>query len=426
MIATRRIFGPELWVVSPPFIFTAYFALIVLGGLTLNSTKPGGVIALLGHFAWFLGMIASINLTAPLLRRSATQPQTFALHHRLAAMTFIGLGFASAILTFAMYERVPLLIGIKAAFGEGGEISMHAARRMNTISHRAGDTVYFGQGYLRTIYTIVAPVFVFSMYCYGSIIKGNIRPSLTMSITILLFFVLAIANGQIWLGAIYLMFAFCVTVFIHTKLIGKAPFANLAVRTAVAYIAMVAIVFLYRKLQVIGGRSVSGSVIQTTVERIYSYPQYVLFDIFPRYMPFRYGATWWNDISGILPGSQQSFAYEVHYLVHGGGWGFTLSPGVVASSYVNFGIIGCFFTALVITSLFSIAFSRLISSTNPVAVVAAIFLSLRFAFGAQSDIASYFTDILTITLLMATYYTLGEVYKTLLISKSITVRSHID
>lgn len=417
-VVTRHAFGPTLWVVSPSFIFSAYFALIALGGVTLNSTEPGGVTALLGHIAWFLGMIASIILTAPLMRRSATQLQTFALHHRLAAMTFIGLGFASVMLTFAMYERVPLLIGIKSALGEGGEISMHAARRMNTISHRSGDTTYFGQGYLRTIYTVVAPIFVFATYCYGALAKGTIRPGPIMSVTILAFFIFAIANGQIWLGAIYLMLAFCVAVFIHTTMKGRAPFANLAAQTAAAYIAMIAIVFLYRHLQVIGGRVVSGTVFQTTIERIYSYPQSVLFDIFPKYLPFRYGSTWWNDISGILPGSQQSFAYEVHYLVHGGGWGFTLSPGVVASSYVNFGFVGCFATALISTSFFSIAFGRLISSANPVAVVSAIFLSLRFAYGVQSDVGSYFTDGLTIILLLASYFILSEIYRIFLVSPS--------
>src|SRR5690606_16355943 len=155
-------------------------------------------------------------------------------------------------------------------------------------------------------------------------------------------------------------------------------------------------------MQMLQGRVFDNFVLDT-VRRIYHYVQAPLYDIFPDKEPFRYGETWVYDLMGVLPGSIQSFSYEVHHLVHGSKWGFTLSPGIVASSYINFGYVGIIVVSVTLTVVFTLIFVSCSESKSALSVAIGLYLSLQFALGISGDLNNYIVALLTGAIIFATY-----------------------
>jgi len=320
---------------------------------------------------------------------------------------FVLIGCLSIFLTFWMFGRVPLFYAMSGLLGDNG-ISMHQARQMNTLNHASGDTVYFGQGYLRLIYTVVSPFFLLMMYLRLSISPQKKTSVGKIKVLIYVFVFAAALNGQIWvpLQVSILVFIFFVYALNQKGDVGSAASYKTIKYVIYAYCIAISFIFLYRYLQFIGGRSMGGEIVYSTLNRIFSYPASALFEIFPDREDFRYGSTWTNNLRGILPGSVQSFSYEVHHLIHGGKWGYTLSPGLVASSYVNFGLPGVFFTTLIISLIFSGTFIYLINKRSYFKKSLALFLSFSFAMSFDSDLSSFVVDLLTAALIFFAYFSI--------------------
>lgn len=396
LMAARAGFG-RYWIVSPAMACIAYFVLVMLPGFFLAETGPSVIDrALFAHTVWFAGLAVS-SLVVSILRDgsySRSSGGNFSLTgSRQLFYVFIFLSVPALVFTFVMLGRVPLFIGVSSLFGESGDLTMHAARRMNTLEHRAGDTVYFGQGYLRQIYAVVGPVFWVALYLYNNWNRVSYNKVLLNGL--LAFFVMAGAlNGQIWMSVNIMIFF--VMAMVHGRLAktDSVLTRGLLLRCFYIYIGLIIFISLYRYFQFLQGRD-SADIVAGTLRRIYLPGAIQLFGIFPDHEPFRYGATWLNDLRGILPGSVQSFAYEVHYLVHGGGWGFTLSPGIVASSYVNFGFIGVFFVSLVLGSVYGLLFKVLVTSNSALRVAIALYLSHRFMLAMPGDIPTFVVTLIT-------------------------------
>ncbi|MCH8467856.1 MAG: hypothetical protein LAT78_14960, partial [Roseinatronobacter sp.] len=341
--------------------------------------------------------------------------------NRTAIWFFVLLSVPAVVFTFAMLGRIPLFIGIGSLFGGGGDISMHAARQMNTLQHRSGDTVYFGQGYLRQIYAVVSPVFLVALFVFD-----RLRPNSSKSLLVfmvMVFLVLAAAlNGQIWIAIHVILLFLMGKYFVILSSGRKIKEYSLIFRGLLGYLALVGFVFAYRYLQSIQGREFEDFIFDT-LRRIYSAGGVELFGIFPSSEGFRYGATWLNDLRGMLPGSIQSFAYEVHYLVHGGAWGFTLSPGIVASSYVNFGFIGVFGVGFSFTWLFTLIFSRLINSGSAVKIAISIYVSHRFTMAMPGDFTNYVVCLVTAAMMYLSYVLLNSFIRQVLGRKNAGNRS---
>lgn len=398
--------------VSPPIALLAYFFGAMFVGVVQASHQEESQRALVAHFLWFSGMIFGlIVLTAlrrgrPFVLSSVNDIRKLGglSGNRDLILIFIILGIVSVALTFLMLGRVPLLIGFETAISGSGDLTMHQARRMNTITHRAGDTFYFGQGYLRQIYTVVAPVFCAAFYLLMKM--GPVPSDRGVRLALLLFglfFLFGALNGQIWISLTVGVYFGLVAVLVMVWQGRRQVVGRLLLRGLRYYIYLISFVFAYRLFQILGGRHVEGGWIGSTVKRIWSYDRIRLFELFPDVYPFRWGSTWINDLRGILPGPLESFAYESHYLIHGGAWGFTASPGIIASSYLNFGYVGVFFVAFAFTVLFCLIFTWLVGCNSAVRVALGALVSVRFAFGLPGDFAPYIVDLLTIIAILVSY-----------------------
>lgn len=393
----------KYWLISPAVMMSAYFLFVKYPGFFIAEGYETKVTALFAHILWFLSVIFALFLIKPIGNNKSLihLKNKVVRGNKKIFLFFVFLSVPSVIITFYMFDRVPLFVGLSSLIGFDSDISMHAARRMNTLQHRSGDTIYFGQGYFRIIYTVVSPVFLVALLVYSRVAKGI---ESNRSIALMMFFLVfaGALNGQIWMSAQLLLFFFMA--YYYLLIIDGRGVREISIicKGVLSYAFLLAFVFLYRYLQFIQGRHFDNFFLDTLI-RIYSFGSIDLFGIFPSQEPFRYGSTWLNDFKGLLPGSIQSFAYEVHYLVHGGAWGFTLSPGIVASSFVNFGYLGVFFVGLIFTTIFTKIFMRLIESASSIRIAIAIYISYSFALAMPGDIVSYFTCLLVSTIMYLSY-----------------------
>lgn len=418
VLITKKTIGGSFWILSPPVVMLGYFLSVKFIAVVLIESDIQRIRALAAHSFWFFGIVSGL-LCLVILR--AAKPVNMYRFKRLTCNKkivyfFVILGCLSVFITFLFLGRVPLIIGISSLFDFGSDITMHEARRMNTLQHRAGDTFYFGQGYFRQIYAVVTPVFcaAFYLYCKSNNVnsfKKNISKAL-----LVLFVFFAALNGQIWISAQMIVFFLLVAWYWKAKEAGNKFLLPIFKKGMAAYFGLLGFVFLYRYLQYLQGRHFENFFLDT-FRRIYSYSVSFLFEYFPDTEPFRLGATWLNDLRGILPGSIQSFSYEVHYLVHGGAWGFTLSPGIVASSYVNFGYLGVLFTSMALTMVFTFFYIKMIDSQSSLKVALAIYLSYRFAFGMPGDFSGFIVSLITCFLILYAYIFLNSLSRLQFVSK---------
>lgn len=401
IVVTQKHTGP-VWVFSPPVLMVAYFGLVNVPGIVLIEDSTMQDYALFAHCLWMLGVLLSCLLFFRKIRKIGPfVPSNYYYGNTKIFYIFIIISIFSVVITFVMFGRAPLIIALRSIIEGDGNITMHEARQMNTLEHRYSDTIYFGQGYLRQLYAVIGPIFCSAVYLFYRI---RLRRSAPLYIQLLMiFFVIAGAmNGQIWVAANVIILFILVKFFADTLVLPNFNTWNLIKRAMLSYIGLLIFVFAYRYLQYLQGRrfvNFTGD----TLDRIYSYSVAPLFLLFPDMFPYRLGSTWINDLMGILPGSSQLFSYEVHYLVHGGAWGFTLSPGIVASSYVNFGYLGVLLTAVALTAIFTFLFNRLVQSRDVVCLSLAIYLSFSFLSGIPGDLISYIVSLVTVLLVYVGY-----------------------
>lgn len=390
VVFSREYFGSRLYIFSPPLVACVYYLLRSYPGVIDAAFELGNPEPVLAVLVAAVGLSSGVGVLTIFERRRSGAPYIDSVSHlhESVVWTPIIIGFLSVAITFAMLGRIPFVYLLQDIFGSGAEVSMHEARRMNTLEHRAGDTVYFGQGYFRLLYMNIAPVFVAILYIY----KKNAGLSLLLPrFLMVLFCLFAGMNGQIWpiVNTIifFLVVAFSSDYFLVSNAESCPRVGSLVFRSSVALALVIGFIFLYRYAQYLSGRHFENFFLET-FRRIYSADTAKLFVMFPELYPFRSGDTWINDLLGFLPGSTQSFSYEVHYLLHGGAWGFTAAPGLFASAYVNFGMMGVFVLFFFAILIYSFFYRLNVISGRSEDFVLAVTLSVNFAIALSADITS--------------------------------------
>jgi hypothetical protein len=396
----------KFWLVSPAITATAYFFLIIFPGFFIHPSDDIIYKALIAYLVWSLGTITALLIIISLSNKISLR-EFYKIKNsgnRRVIWFFIIIAFPSVIFTFFMMERIPLFLGIGGLIGSESGLSMHNARQMNTLNHKNGETIYFGQGYLRHIYTVVSPIFLSALLILNKNINNN-KINYAENILLLFFLFAAAMNGQIWVP-IYVAIIFIFTkYYIALKSVDKKIESKLVLKGLVIYLSLILFSFIYRFFQSSEGREIE-NFYESSISRIFFPGGIELFGIFPELESFRYGSTWLNDLRGFLPGSIESFAYEVHYLINGGAWGFTLSPGIVVSSYVNFGYLGVYSVSFIVTMIFTSIFMRLIYKTDAVQVAIAIFLSQQYMLALVGDLTSYVVSLVTAAMVYMGYLVL--------------------
>jgi hypothetical protein len=399
------------WILAPPLVLTVYFLVVQLPGILWvaydqHAFRPAiaAALALGGTMAALLCFLFIFRGPISPPSHKMHPPRSKRLGIRFLIWFAILVGIAAAAFTFAMYGRVPLFYAIQGTlFGSTPELTMHQARQMNTLQHRSGDTIYFGQGYLRLIFLQVSPLFVSVLYLRRKIQQDNVVEAYVL---MGLFSLIGLLNGQIWVTLHMMIFFLLVIVYWMTiephhterQRLGKILFLGVC-----AFIAALAFIFGFRTLQFLSGRNID-DLMYSSIARIFAYPQAELFHIFPNDEPFRYGTTWWNDLRGVLPGSIQSFSYEVHALVYRSAWGFTLAPGMIASAYVNFGMPGVFATFFVLTFIYIVLHRLMSRSLHMVDQCLAVYISYGFAINLLADLSAYAVSIGFVAILWLLYH----------------------
>lgn len=403
IIISRLTFGSSKYLFSPTVIALIYYIVRVYPG-TVDSAIyyniPEALIAVL------CGCIGGLFATATIMVLPKKKIEKYFLYdfpNKKIIYFFIFLGIFSVVFTFIMLGRVPLFY----MFGGDSNLTMHEARRMNTLEHRDGNTIYFGQGYFRMLYLTIAPLFIAILYTLYRIQKRK----LTIPIILMVIFcIFGALNGQIW-PTVNLILMFCIIVFAfeyifldkHIK--SKDLLSTLGKGLALLFFVFI-FIFSYRYAQSLSGREFENFFIDT-FKRIYADDTITLYRIFPEEQNFRIGSTWLNDLLGFLPGSSQNFSYEVHYLVHGGGWGYTLTPGLFASGYVNFGYFGSFIIIYLAILVYGVVYKYLINMRSIECRVFGLFLSLSLAMAISADVASLIYNLLVICIVISILFFLS-------------------
>lgn len=392
IIISKLTFGSSKYLFSPSVVALIYYIVRIYPGTVESAIYHNIPEALIAVLCGCLGVLIATLTIMVLPKKKVNYYFLYNFPNKKIIYLFIFLGIFAVIFTFFMLGRVPLFY----MFGNDSNLTMHEARRMNTLEHRDGNTIYFGQGYFKMLYLTISPLFIAILYTLYRVQKRK----LTLPITLMVIFcVFGALNGQIW-PTVNLILMFCIVVFAFDyifldKYIKSKDFFNIFKKGLALLFFVFIFIFLYRYAQSISGREFE-NFFMDTFKRIYADDTTTLYQIFPQEQDFRFGSTWLNDLSGFLPGSSQNFSYEVHYLVHGGGWGYTLSPGLFASGYVNFGYFGSFIIFYLAFLIYGIIYKYLINISFVEYRIFGLFLSLSLAMAISADVASLVYNLLVI------------------------------
>lgn len=382
---------------SPVFLFVVYHSFFsapsgVQVYLETNDIRPLFVPAFFVVFFTMGGVVTGASLSryvndSRVISSSVTPSEGILLN------LFVIFGVAGVVVYYALSGIVPLA---ELFDGSGG---MHEARRAITYAHRDGDVKYFGQGYLKVLFSTLLPLGV-----GGLAVNHYIRFGKWGRYSIYMFAVVMVQSlsGQIWPAML------CSVLFVFIFLCAKT-YSSGSTTTSVykiggnlflIFFALIAVFFAFRWLQSMGGREFSSGIFQSAFDRLFFVRHAWLYVIFPDDEPFRWGATWLNDLSGFLPGAKEMFAYEVHHIVNGGGWGFTMYPSIFASVYVNFGwFLGCvwvFFLGVLLQAVYLFLIHK---SRGPLLFVLMVYFSVYEMYSAKADITSIVYPLLVVFLL---------------------------
>jgi hypothetical protein len=403
LIAGRWLFGRTRWVLLPTTFMAVYLLVKVVPGVVVASGEATRPDAVVGHLVWAVGMLVGLVLARGVMRGLPVlhSPRKLRVAERRWVYFLISLGILAVIVMFRQLGNVPLLIGLSGIVGDTGDVLMHEARRMNTAAHREGTVGYFGQGYLKFLYQVIAPIAVCALLLSHTSGRHGKGAQAAVGSLIGFFLIAGALNGQIWIAAQLAILFGATGLIAYVFRSRHVSMTALAIRAAGVYGMLLLAIAGFRRLQGVQGRTGLASPMQDVLQRLYGYPQVKLFEYFPEREGFRLGATWLHELGGILPGLQESFAYEVHAIVHGGGWGYTLAPGMVASAYVNFGFAGVFATALFAAALMTIVVWYLVDRGDSLSWACALSITVGAGLWMDADVASVVIGIGTVVAVLA-------------------------
>lgn len=312
-------------------------------------------------------------------------------------------GVLAIVLYYYMSGVVPM-----AELFSSSDRGMHEARRAITYAHRDAEVRYFGQGYFKVVFSVFLPIAVATLAINRRLTHGDWS---VYYLLILLVILAQALSGQIWPAML------CAAFFVITLLAAgsyrlkkEKSIYKSSLKLMFIFLSLVAIFFAFRWIQYIGGRIFSTGVFESAFERLFFVKHAWLYVLFPAEHDYRLGMTWINDVLGFLPGSREMFAYEVHHLVNGGAWGFTMYPSIFASAYVNFGVLwGGFALGLMAFVVQSTFFTLLRRASEPFFLVLATYFTTYQMYAAKADITSVVFPYLVIGLLLLAYKANGVI-----------------
>lgn len=388
---------------APAFLFPAVYLVTVYSGdvsvAVANQDLRPALIPAVGIFSWAVGSA----LTSPAgMRRSfvfntrLTHGPVGPMALRVTAWVIVALGFSSVIGYFALIGVIPLWEGVRGlATGSLEASGMHDIRRRITPGHRMADVRYIGQGYWRVFYFRLLPIGIALLWLLR---KANTRDSLLTACLMVSCVVVNLLEGRIWMGVQVASFFFLLMITAST--FRESGMSAKALRRAISIggtglAGLILMASVYRYLQFLSGRAFAdfwGNLFQ----RMFMLPSGHLFLIFPDRESFRLGTTWLSDIRGFLPGTHRSFAYEVHELVHGTGWGYTLSPTVPGALYVNFGALGVVAGMFTLGVFVGLVFRSLRRLTHPLGLVTGTTFAVGIAFSVLGDLTTILMTLIVV------------------------------
>lgn len=407
VLATKNHRFNGLWMISPPAVMCGLFVAAQLPGVILSSAVAARPSILAAHCLWFMGVLCALAITPGAASRSL--PARGALSgNAFVFRGFLVLGFLSIIVYYLALGRVPLFSAIGSFLGGGDGMTLMEARRANTLMHRSGDTFYFGQGYIKHVFLTVAPVF---LVAYVLLKRSNgMRLGVGLLGIAFVFMFSNVLNGSIGSAVVILIFYLTAYVLYKRLFDPGFSFKSLVLYGGVAYLAAVLLIIGLRIFQAMHGRDLEDPVFDA-IDRTFSYLGGPMFDVFPDVYPFRLGETWINDLSGMLPGAVEAFAYEAHYLAHGGGWGYTLWVGIVAGAYVNFGLVGPVVAGFILGLIYNVLFTNLSRSSSSVRLAICVMVSHGFATAMMADLVTYVVNLVTAFAIIVIYIVLNSMLR---------------
>lgn len=401
--------GVKLLLFSPTGLTLLYILAKILPGFYISmetdSTLNSLFALLIFVIGFFIAIICStyfVTQTNSVAFKNSSQPLEFS---EKTAWTVIIIGCISFVLVYIMFGNAPILYFFKNIILGDYSITMQQARMNNTLQHYGDGTIYFGQGYFKFIYQTIAPLFVAGLYIYKKINNEGSQKKIVY--LMFLYLIFSVFNGQVKPLIVMLLF-FAVIALSYNFIFNRTPnhsnnnlvVIKLLSKLFLIYTIIVLSVILLRYAQSLSGRYIE-DIVTSALDRIFYLPANVLFDRFPNSYEFRLGQTWINDLSGLLPGSIKAFNYEVYILVYGTTGGFTLSPGLILSSYINFGFLGIFFLSFVLSTIYQIIFIFMSINRSIEIRVLSVLTSLSFALSLSSDIVSAVIPLIFIAVIFA-------------------------
>lgn len=386
LLVLRKFYHKEVLGLSPVFLFISYylvFRYIADVNLYMRTLRMEII------FYPFLGMLF-MTLGAVLyyfMSPISVFSKKVIVRERLLIIAAI-LGLISVVIYYFLSGDIPLLHGLNLS---DSDISMHEARRKITYAHRAGEVGYFGQGYLKYMFLNILPISAFYFYFKNKVTNNS---SSYYSILIIIAVVSQILDSRLIPIGRFLIFFFLTKLLVDYVFRKKINIKKIVFPILLIFIT-VYMLFAFQNVS----RHDSSDINAAFSERLFLIPTGKLYTIFPDEMDFRYGQTWLNDLKGLLPGASENFRYEVHTIIYGGAHGFTLSPTLFASIFINFGVLGLILFSMLFGYLFNWVGGWLLQYKNLLSIILYCSYATMIMYSSVSDIVTTLVPTISIFLL---------------------------
>ncbi len=378
-----KSYHKEVLYLSPSFLFLLYYIAFRYFA-DIDLYRQTGRIEII--FYPFLAML-SLGLGSIVQYYASHQPmfsRSMVINERLVIIFSI-IGVIAVMIYYSLSGTIPILHGLQMT---DSEMNMHEARRSITYAHRHGQVNYFGQGYFKYFYLTILPITSFYLY-FNSRVRG--KKNLLFLILLIYACISQVLDSRLIPIGRFFIFFYITYILIQNRFLKKVGFSQI-IRTAVIFVAIVYFLFLFQS----SVRREAEDVGSAFINRLFLIPTGKLYILFPDIMAFRNGSTWLNDFLGFLPGASENFRYEVHEIIHGSSHGFTLSPTVFGSIYINFGVTGILLIPFFIGYVVNAVGAFLLKHDSVMALILYSYFISNIMYSSVSDIVTVVLPIFSV------------------------------
>lgn len=286
----------------------------------------------------FFELWAVLMLAAALYRNRPywTPPEPVRPDARLRAV--LAVSILPVGVYFYLLGQIPLLEAVKELALNGPSAALLNKYRLEQTRYLSGGGRYFGQGYFLDWFTNVMPLVL--IY---AVVRVRMKRAVKWAL-LALPLVVQLGTGKRW----PFMIVALTYLVVYAQLSGirlRAVAVKPKVIATVGVVLLVGAVISYLQMRFDPTTSVADNLRLALAEYVgrFTATAGIAFNTaiqhFPESYQFRYGTTWLRDLQAILPGPGEPFALEF-YAIQNGTYGFTASPTLFGSFYVNFGVVG--------------------------------------------------------------------------------------